>query len=142
MFGRRVWHINKISMPIDIRNKEKDQDKEPSSKLITDYLEKYQKSIKRTSSILSPPDLDQQQKKQNTRTVSMPTSHKPSDNVADQANTLDTSVVSTTTQETIKDAIAPIINEIHLLRESVHSDYNKLHADYVELKEIHNIQIE
>ena len=53
-------------MPIDIRNKEKDQDKESSSKLITDYLEKNQKSIKRTSSILSPLDSDQQQKKQNT----------------------------------------------------------------------------
>ena len=53
-------------MPINIRNKEKDQDKEPSSKLITDYLEKNQKPIKRTSSILSPPDSDQQQKKQNT----------------------------------------------------------------------------
>ena len=65
----------------------------------------------------------------------MLTSHKPSDNAADQANTLDTSVVSTTTQDTIKDAIAPIINEIQLLRESVHSDYNKLHADYVELQE-------
>ena len=99
-----------------------------------DYLEKSQKSIKRTSSILSPPDSDQQQKKQNTRTVNMLTSHKSSDNVADQENTLDTSVVSTTTQDTIKDAIAPIISEIQLLRESVHSDYNKLHANYVELK--------
>ena len=27
-------------MPTDIRNKEKKRDKEPSSKLITDYLEK------------------------------------------------------------------------------------------------------
>ena len=65
----------------------------------------------------------------------MLTSHKSSDNVADQENTPDTSVVSTTTQDTIKDAITPIISEIQLLRESVHSDYNKLHADYVELKE-------
>ena len=100
-----------------------------------DYLEKNQKPIKRTSSILSPPDSDQQQKKQNTRTVNMPTSHKLSDDVADQANTLDTSTISTTTQDTIKDAIAPIISEIQLLKESVHSDYNKLHADYVELQE-------
>ena len=122
-------------MPTDIRNKEKERDKEPSSKLITDYLEKNQKSVKRTSSILSPPASDQQQKKQNTRTVNMLTSHKSSDNAADQENTLDTSAVSTTTQDTIKDAIAPIISEIQLMRESVHSDYNKLHADYVELKE-------
>ena len=122
-------------MPIDIRNKEKDQDKESSSKLITDYLEKNQKSIKRTSSILSPPDSDQQQKKQNTQTVNMPTSQKLSNDVADQANTSDTSTISTTTQDTIKDVIAPIISEIQLLKESVHSHYNKLHADYVELQE-------
>ena len=42
----------------------------------------------------------------------MPTSHKLSDDVADQANTSDTSTISTTTQDTIKDAIAPIISEI------------------------------
>ena len=84
---------------------------------------------------MSQPDSDQQQKKQNTQTVNMLTSHKLSNNAADQTNTLDTSVVSTTTQDTIKDAIAPIINEIQLLRESVHSDYNKLHADYVKLQE-------
>ena len=53
-------------MPTDIRNKEKERDKEPSSKLIMDYLEKNQKPIKRTSSTLSPLDSDQQQKKQNT----------------------------------------------------------------------------
>ena len=63
----------------------------------------------------------------------MLTSQKPSDNVVDQTNILDTSAVSTVTQYTIKDAIAPIINKIQLLRESVHSDYNKLHANYVEL---------
>ena len=99
-------------MPINIRNKEKDRDKESSSKLITDYLEKNQKPIKRTSSILSPLDSDQQQKKQNTRTVNMLTSHKLSNDAADQANTSDTSVISTTTQDTIKDAIAPIISGI------------------------------
>ena len=65
----------------------------------------------------------------------MLTSHKSSDNVADQENTPDMSAVSSMTQDTIKDAIAPIISEIQLLRESVHSDYNKLHTDYIELKE-------
>ena len=65
----------------------------------------------------------------------MLTSHKSSDNAADQENTPDTSAVPSMTQDTIKDAIAPIISEIQLLRESVHSDYNKLHTDYVELKE-------
>ena len=74
-------------MPTDIRNKEKERDKEHSSKLITDYLEKNQKSIKRTSSTLSPPDSNQQQKKQNTRIANMLTSHKSSDNAADQENT-------------------------------------------------------
>ena len=122
-------------MPIDIKNKEKDRDKESSSKLIKDYLEKNQKSTKRSSSILSPPESDQQQKKQNTRTVNMLTSQIPSDDAGDQTNILDTSAVSTATQDTIRDAIAPIISEIQLLRESVHSDYNKLHADYVELQE-------
>ena len=65
----------------------------------------------------------------------MLTSQIPSDDVGDQINILDTSVVSTVTQDTIRDAITPIISEIQLLRESVHSDYNKLHADYVELQE-------
>ena len=53
-------------MPTDIRNKEKEREKEASSKLIMDYLEKNQKAIKRTSSTLSPPDSNQQLKKQNT----------------------------------------------------------------------------
>ena len=122
-------------MPIDIKNKEKDRDKESSSKLIMDYLEKNQKPIKRSSSILSPPESDQQQKKQNTLTVNTLTSQIPSDNAVDQTNILDTSAVSTSTQDTIRDVTAPIINEIQLLRESVHSDYNKLHANYVELQE-------
>ena len=52
-------------MPTDMKSKEKDRDKEFNGKLITDYLGKNQKSIKRSSSILSPPELDQQQKKQN-----------------------------------------------------------------------------
>ena len=66
----------------------------------------------------------------------MLTSHKSSvDIAADQGNTQDMSTVPSMTQDTIKDAIAPIISEIQLLRESVHSDYNKLHTDYVELKE-------
>ena len=84
---------------------------------------------------MSPPESDQQQKKQNTRTVNMLTSQIPSDNAVDQTKISDTSAVSTVTQDTIRDAIAPIINEIQLLRESVHSDYNKLHADYVKLQE-------
>ena len=84
---------------------------------------------------MSPPDSNQQQKKQNTRIANMLASHKSSDIAADQENTLDTSAVPSMTQDTIKDAIAPIISEIQLLRESVHSDYNKLHTDYVELKE-------
>ena len=45
------------------------------------------------------------------------------------------STVPSVTQDTIKDVKAPIISEIQLLRESVHSDYNKLHTVYVELKE-------
>ena len=122
-------------MPTDMKSKEKDRDKEFNGKLITDYLGKNQKSIKRSSSILSPPELDQQQKKQNIRTVNMSTSQTLSDEADDQINISDTSVVSKSTQDTIKDAIAPIISEIQLLRESVHSDYNKLHADYVELQE-------
>ena len=84
---------------------------------------------------MSPPDSNQQQKKQNTQIVNMLTSHKSSDNTTDQENTPDTSAVPSMTQDTIKDAIAPIISEIQLLRESVHSDYNKLHTDYAELKE-------
>ena len=122
-------------MPTDMKSKQKDRDKEFNGKLITDYLGKNQKSIKRSSSILSLPELDQQQKKQNIRTVNMSTSQTLSDEADDQINISDTSVVSKSTQDTIKDAIAPIISEIQLLRESVHSDYNKLHADYVELQE-------
>ena len=101
-----------------------------------DYLEKNQKAIKRTSSTLCPPDSNQQLKKQNTRTANTSTSQKSSEDVAaDQGNTQDRSTVPSVTQDTIKDAIAPIISEIQLLRECVHSDYNKLHTDYVELKE-------
>ena len=101
-----------------------------------DYLEKNQKAIKRTSSTLSPPDSTQQLKKQNTQTANMSTIQKSSEDVAaDKGNTQDMSTVPSVTQVTIKDAIAPIISEIQLLRESVHSDYNKLHTDYVELKE-------
>ena len=75
-------------MPTDIRNKEKEREKEASSKLITDYLEKNQKAIKRTSSTLSPPDSNQQLKKQNTQTANMSTSQKSSEDVAaDQGNT-------------------------------------------------------
>ena len=122
-------------MPTDMKSKEKDRDKEFNGKLITDYLGKNQKSIKRSSSILSPPELDQKQKKQNIRTVNMSTSQTLSDEADDQINISDTSVVSKSTQDTIKDAIALIISEVQLLRESVHSDYNKLHADYVELQE-------
>ena len=66
----------------------------------------------------------------------MSTIQKTSEDVAaDQGKTQDMSMVPSVTQVTIKDAIAPIISEIQLLRESVHSDYNKLHTDYVELKE-------
>ena len=67
--------------------------------------------------------------------LNMSTSQKLSDEADDQINISDTSVVSKSTQDTIRDAIALIISEIQLLRESVHSDYNKLHADYVELQE-------
>ena len=123
-------------MSTDIRNKEKERGKEASTKLIMDYLEKNQKAIKRTSSTLSPPDSTQQLKKQNTRTANMSTIQKSSEDVAaDQGNTQDVLTVPSVTQVTIKDVIAPIISEIQLLRESVHSDYNKLHTDYVELKE-------
>ena len=52
-------------MSTDIKNKEKERQKEVSSKLITDYLETNKKAIKRTSSTLSPPDSTQQLKKQN-----------------------------------------------------------------------------
>ena len=38
-------------------------------------------------------------------------------------------------QITIKDAIVPILSEIQLLGETVHSDYKKLHTDYTELKD-------
>ena len=32
-------------------------------------------------------------------------------------------------------ALAPILSEIKLLRESVHTDYSKLHSDYARLEE-------
>ena len=54
---------------------------------------------------------------------------------AERGNTHDASPATTVAPDTIKDAIAPIISEIQLLRENVHSDYKKLHTDYLELKE-------
>ena len=49
-------------MPTDIKNKEKEREKESGTKLITDYLDKNQKAIKRPSSTLSPPDANQHSK--------------------------------------------------------------------------------
>ena len=36
----------------------------------------------------------------------------------------------------MKNALAPILSEIKLLRKSVHADYNKLHSDYTRLEKV------
>ena len=123
-------------MSTDIKNKEKQREKEAGTKLITDYLDKTQKAFKRPSSILSPPDSIQQPKKQITRITKMPTGQSMNDEAGTECRGMDDKTSTTTVvPDTIKDAIAPIISEIQLLRESVHSDYKKLHTDYLELKE-------
>ena len=39
------------------------------------------------------------------------------------------------TYQAIKEAIAPILSEIQLLRETVHSNYENLHTDYARLED-------
>ena len=123
-------------MSTDIKNKEKEQGKETGIKLITDYLDKTQKAPKRPSSILSPPDFTQQSKKQITRITKMPVGQSTNDEAGIKCSNMENETSTTTAvPDTIKDAIAPIISEIQLLQESVHSDFKKLHTDYLELKE-------
>ena len=83
---------------------------------------------------MSPAESNQQSK--NTRIAKMSTGKLMNDEVRVEHESIDVETIATiVAPDTIKDAIAPIISEIQLLRESVHSDYKKLHTVYLELKE-------
>ena len=88
-------------------------------RLITEYIKSDPPAMKRTSSMLSPPEHVQDQKKSNIEEKS--------------TNNHITGDPTTSTMET---ALAPILSEIKLLREYVHADYSKLYSDYARLKEV------
>ena len=117
-------------------NDSKDKEKDKNTKLIMEYLEKNQSTLKRSSSILSPPESSQQQKKPNfqvsSTSQSLPMNTKEQDMQGDEP---EATKLANAVQIAIKDAIALILCEIQLLRETVHSDYKKLHTDYTELKD-------
>ena len=117
-------------------NNSKDNEKDKSTKLIMEYLERVQNTLKRSSSILSLPELSQQQKKPNVQVSCTPQSLSMNINEQDiQDGKPEAIKLADAVQNAIKDAIAPILSEIQLLRETVHSDYKKLHTDYTELKD-------
>ena len=93
--------------------------KEKSMHLITDFINSDIPTMKRTSSMLSPPEYVHDQKKPNIEEIT--------------TNNCTTGDPTTSTMET---ALAPILSEIKLLRESVHADYSKLHSDYARLEEV------
>ena len=118
-------------------NNTKDKEKDKNTKLITDYIEIEQNTLKRSSSILSPPEQSQQQKKANIQANYTPQNLKSmnmNDN-DDQDHESNAMNLADAMQIAIKDAIAPILSEIQLLRETVHSHYKRLHTDYTELKD-------
>ena len=118
-------------------NNTKDKEKDKNTKLITDYIEIEQNTLIRSSSILSPLEQSQQQKKANIQanyTPQNPKSMNMNDN-DDQDRESNAMNLADAMQIAIKDAIAPILSEIQLLRETVHSDYKRLHTDYTELKD-------
>ena len=93
--------------------------KDKSMCLITEYIKSNASAMKRTSSMLSLPEHVQDQKKLNIE-------EKSTDNCI-------TGDPTTSTMETV---LAPILSEIKLLRESVHTDYSKLHSDCARLEEV------
>ena len=95
-----------------------DTPKEKTTRLITDYISG-ETAMKRTSSMLSPPEQGQEQKKANVEETA---------NIVNQDKTPNSSTLTT--------ALEPILNEIKLLRDTVHADYNKLHSNYTRLEEL------
>ena len=93
--------------------------KDKSMRLITEYIKSDVPAMKITSSMLSSPKHVQDQKKSNTEETST-NSH----------------IMGDPTPSTVQTVLAPILNEIKLLRESVHADYSKLHSDYARLEEV------
>ena len=91
--------------------------KDKSTRLITDFIKS--DTTRHTSSMLSPPEYVHDQKKSNIEEIT--------------TNNCITGDPTTSTRET---ALAPILSEIKLLRESVHADYSKLHSDYARLEEL------
>ena len=83
--------------------------KDKSTHLITEYIKSDVPAMKRTSSMLSLPEHVQDQKKSNTE-------EKSTDNC----------IMGDPTTSTMETTLAPILSEIKLLRESVHTEYSKL----------------
>ena len=93
--------------------------KDKSTCLITEYIKSDVPAMKRTSSMLSPPEYVHDQKKSNI-----------------EEKTTNNRITGDPTTSTMETALAPILSEIKFLRESVHADYSKLHSDYARLEEV------
>ena len=93
--------------------------KDKSTRLITEYIKSDAPAMRRTSSMLSPPEHVQDQKKSNI-----------------EEKSTNNHIMGGPTTSTMETVLAPILSEIKLLRESVHADYNKLHSDYARLEEV------
>ena len=93
--------------------------KDKSTHLITEYIKSDVPAMKRTSSMLSPPEHVQDQKKSNI-----------------EEKSTKNHIMGDPTTSTMETALAPILSKIKLLRESVHADYSKLHSDYARLEEV------
>ena len=98
--------------------------KDKSNCLITDYINsETNATLKHTSSTLSPPETAQDQKKLNIELED-----KPEMDV--QITNMNTTGSADPTSTITKSVLAPILSELQQLRETVHSDYKKLHSDY------------
>ena len=93
--------------------------KDKSMHLITEYIKSDVPAMKRTSSMLSPPEHVQDQKKSNI-----------------EEKSTKNHIMGDPTTSTMETALAPILSEIKLLRESIHADYSKLHSDYARLEDV------
>ena len=95
-----------------------DTPKDKATRLITNYIGG-ETGMKRPSSMLSPPEQVQEQKKANVKESAGSTNRDELQNPS-----------------ILTAALEPIINEIRLLRDAVHADYDKLHSDYARLEEL------
>ena len=92
--------------------------------IITDYINsEANATLKCLSSTLSPPKTVQDQKKPNIELEDKPEMDVQNVNMSTTGSADPTPTI-------MKSVLALILSEIQQLRETVHSDYKKLHSDY------------